>query len=148
MFCKVRVFSARRKRAALKSKTAAALYCRLHEKMLKLAHLHAISGNPERPVVTAESVRWAAQFAMHVTKKMLYEAQFNVAEGKFDRVKKRFLSLLSRHGGRLDHSTLLRNLPVDAALFKRVVLTLKMCNLIEGEGIIDGKRIYSLKSAC
>ena len=37
--------------------------------------------------VSAESVRWGAAFATHVTKKMLYESQFNVAEGRFDRLK-------------------------------------------------------------
>ena len=35
--------------------------------------------------MTAETVRWGAAFALHVTRKMLYEAQFNVSEGSFDR---------------------------------------------------------------
>jgi len=80
-------------------------------------------------------------------KKMLYEAQFNIAEGKFDRLKKRFMSMLAKHGGKLDHSTLLRYLSVDATLFKRLVVTLKMCDMIEDEELTKGKRGYPLKGA-
>ena len=76
--------------------TAAALYCRLYEKAVKLAVLHAISANAEHPEMTAESVHWGAAFATHVTRKMLYESQFYVAEGSFDRLKKRFVGLLAR----------------------------------------------------
>jgi len=125
--------------------TAAALYCRLYEKVVKLAIHHAISANAEKPVMTGESVAWAIALATHITKQMLYEAQFHVAEGKFDHLKKRFLAKLAKHGGKLDHSTLLRDLPVDAALFKRLVLTLKMCDLIEDEVLPSGKCQYLLK---
>jgi len=127
--------------------TAAALYCRLYEKVVKLALHHAISANAEKPMVTGESVAWAINLATHITKQMLFEAQFYVAEGKFDRLKKRFLAKLAKHGGKLDHSTLLRDLPVDAALFRRLVLTLKMCDLIEDEALPSGKCQYLLKGA-
>jgi len=127
--------------------TAAALYCRLHEKMLKLAMHHAISADPEKPVITIGSVVWASRLATHITKKMLYEAQFYVAEGNFDRLKKRFLAKLAKHGGKLDHSTLLRDLPVDAALFRRLVSTLEMCDQIESEVLSNGKHGYVLKNA-
>ena len=53
--------------------------------------IHAISANPSDPVVTGEAVAWAAKFVTHVTKTMLHEAQFHVAEGKFDALVKRFL---------------------------------------------------------
>jgi len=128
-------------------KAGAALYCRLYEKAMKLAMLYAISENPAQPTMTAAAVEWAKAFAMHVTKKMVYEAQFNVAEGKFDRLKKRFVSIVAKHGGKLDHSTLLRHLPVDATLFKRLVLTLKMSDMIEDEELTDGKNGYVLKGA-
>jgi len=114
---------------------------------MKLATLYAISENPENPQMDAAAVEWGKRFATHVTKKMLYEAQFNVAEGKFERLKKRFVSLLAKHNGRLDHSQLLRLLPVDAALFKRLVMTLKMCDLIEDEELVNGKHGYLLKGA-
>ena len=70
-----------------------------------------------------------------------------VEEGKFDHLKKRFLRILARHGGKLDHSTLLKRLPVDATLFRRLVETLKMCDLIEDEVLPNGKRGYSLNAA-
>ena len=127
--------------------TAASMYARVPEKALKLAMLWAISADPENPQITAEAVDWGARFVNHVTRRMLYMSQFYVAEGSFDRLKKRFLRLLARHGGRLDHSTLLRNLPVDAALFKKMVETLKMCEQIEDEQQTDGKRVYLLRTA-
>ena len=128
-------------------RTSAALCCRLYEKAKKLALLWAISENPNAPVMTPDAVRWAAAFATHVTKKMLYEAQFNIAEGNFDRLKKRFLNLLEKHGGELDSSTLLKNLHVDAALFKRIAHTLEMCEQVESELLTSGKRGFKLSSA-
>ena len=128
-------------------KCGAALYCRLYEKAMKLALLGAISQNPEHPQMTAEAVRWGAAFALHVTRKMLYEAQFNVCEGKFDRLKKRFLAFLSEAGGQLDRSTLLRHLAIDSATFQKIVLTLHMCDMIEEETLSRRKTVYTLKSA-
>ena len=127
-------------------KTAAALYCRLYEKAMKLALLYAISENPADPVISAEGVYWAARFATHITQKMLYEAQFNLAEGSFDRLKKRFLGLLSKHGGQLDRSTLLRALSVDSMTFQKIVLTLHMCDMIEEETLSRRKVIYTIKT--
>ena len=97
--------------------------------------------------VSAESVRWGAAFATHVTRKMLYESQFNVAEGRFDRLKKRFLALLAKAGGQLDRSTMLKNLNIDATTFQRVVLTLHMCDMIEEEMLSRRKTVYTLKTA-
>lgn len=128
-------------------KTGAALYCRLYEKAMKLATLYAISENPEMPQMSEEAILWGTRFATHVTKKMLYEAQFNVAEGAFDRLKQRFLNSLAKHGGKLDHSTLLKNLSIDATLFKRVAYTLMMCDQIETEALSNGKCGYILKGA-
>jgi len=65
----------------------------------------------------------------------------------FDSLKKRFLNILAMHGGKLDHSTLLRNLSVDATLFKRLVVTLKMYELIEDEEITGGKLGYIISVA-
>ena len=128
-------------------RTAAALYCRLYEKVVKLAVLHAISADPVHPEMTAESVRWAGAFATFVTKKMLYEAQFNVSEGSFDRLKQRFLAMLIKAGGQLDRSTMLKNLNIDATTFQRVVLTLHMCDMIEEEMLSRRKTVYTLKTA-
>ena len=128
-------------------RAAAALYCRLFEKARKLAVLHAISENPERPVMTPDAVRWATAFATHVTKKMLYEAQFNISEGSFDRLKQRFIAQLVKAGGQLDRSTLLKNLHVDVTTFQRIVLTLHACDMIEEELLSRRKTLYTLKSA-
>ena len=128
-------------------KTGAALYCRLYEKAMKLALLYAISENPANPVISAEGVYWAARFATHITQKMLFEAQFNVSKGAFDRLKQRFLNILVKHGGKLDHSTLLKSLRVEASLFKRIVTTLLLCDQIETEELINGKQGYIVKSA-
>ena len=128
-------------------KTAAALYCRLYEKATKLALIHAISANPSAPAMTSESIRWAGRLATHITKKMLYEAQFNLAEGSFDRLKRRFLNILAKHGGKLDHSSLLKSLHIDATLFKRVAVTLQMCEQIETEALSNGKIGYTLSTA-
>lgn len=127
--------------------TAAALYCRLYEKAVKLAVLWAISENPEQPVMTADAVIWGTMFATHVTKKMLYESQFNLAEGTFDRLKKRFVELLAKAGGQLDRATLLKKMHIDAATFQRIVLTLHMCNMIEEEMLSRRKTIYTIKTA-
>ena len=128
-------------------KCGAALYCRLYEKAMKLALLGAISQNPENPQMTAAAVRWGAAFALHVTRKMLYEAQFNVCEGKFDRLKKRFLGLIAKAGGQIDRSTILKAMKIDSATFSKVVLTLHMCDMIEEEPLSGRKTIYTLKNA-
>jgi len=128
-------------------KTAAALYCRLYEKALKLAMLYAVSENATTPVITADAVRWGCRFATHVTKKMLYESQFNVSEGSFDRLKQRAVGLISKHGGEIERSVLLKNLHVDAGTLQRILLTLHMCDLIEEERIDRRKTIISLKPA-
>ena len=127
--------------------TAAALYCRLYEKAVKLAALYAVSENPEAPLMSAEAVRWAAAFATHVTKKMLYESQFNLAEGQFDRLKKRFVGLLAKAGGQLDRATLLKKMHIDATTFQRIALTLHMSDMIEEETLSRRKTLYTLKKA-
>ena len=128
-------------------RTSAALCCRLYEKAKKLALLYAISENPDAPVMTPDAVRWATAFATHVTKKMLYEAQSNVAEGNFDRLKKRAIGLLARNGGQMEQSALLRSLHIDAGTLKRIVLTLHMSDQIEEERIDRRKVIITLKTA-
>ena len=82
-----------------------------------------------------------------LTERMLYMAQFYVAEGKFDRLKKRAMGLLVKNGGSLDHTTLLHKLSIDAVAFKKLVVTLEMCTLIESEMSERGKIIYHLSAA-
>ena len=124
---------------------ASALYCRLCEKTEKLAMLYAISECPADPLIGAEAVHWGAKLATHITNRMLYETQFHVADGSFDRLKKRFIVLLAKHGGSCDRTSLLRSLAIDASTFNKVVNTLHMCDFIEEETLARRKVIYTLK---
>jgi len=125
---------------------AAALYCRLYEKVTKLASLWAISENPVKPTVTPEAIAWAMRFADHVTRKMLFEAQFNIGEGIFDRLKRRAIGILTHNGGQMYQSELLRSLHIDAQTMKRLVLTLHMGDEIEEETIDRRKVVLTLKN--
>ena len=127
--------------------SARALVVRVNEKVSKLALLHAISADPAAPVITAEGVDWAVRFVRHVTEDMLFESQFHVAEGRFDALVKRFVGLLAKNGGQLDRRTLMRKLHVDHGTFKRVALTLHMCDMIDEERLDARKFIYTLKNA-
>ena len=127
--------------------TAASLYVRVPEKALKLSLLRAISANPEMPQMTGEDIVWSGKFVSHVTKRMLYMSQFYVAEGKFDRLKKRFIALLTKAGGQLDRTTLLRKLNIDSSTFQKIVMTLHMSDMIEEEMLSRRKTIYTLKTA-
>lgn len=127
--------------------TAAALFVRVPEKALKLALIGAISANPKNPLITAEAVSWATRLTCHLTKRMLYMSQFYVAEGKFDRLKKRFLALLAKAGGQMDRTSLLRSMNIDASTFQKIVMTLHMADMIEEEMLSRRKTIFTLKTA-
>ena len=70
--------------------------------------------------------------------------QFYVAEGKFDRLKKRAMAIIDGAGGAINRSSRLRKLKVDAVTFKKIVLTLEMCDLIESECGEHGMTRYRL----
>ena len=127
--------------------TARALVVRMNEKIAKLALIRAISSDPAHPVVSGEDVAWAVKFVTHVTKAMLHEAQFHVAEGKFDALVKRFLGLLAKHGGSLDRRGLIRGLHIDHLTFRRIVMTLHMCDAIIEESEYGKNTVYTLKDA-
>lgn len=127
--------------------SARALVVRMNEKIAKLAMIYAISESPEHPTISIEAVTWATKFVAHATKSMLYEAQFHVAEGKFDALLKRFIGLLAKHGGSLDRRSLLRWLHVDHVIFRRIVTTLHLCDAIIEESESGKNVIYTLKNA-
>lgn len=127
--------------------SARALVVRVNEKIAKLALLYAISENPEKPVITGEAVEWASEYVAHVTKDMLYESQFHIAEGKFDALLKRFVALLAKNGGTMDRRTLLQRLRIDHGTFKRITLTLHMCDMINEEQVTSRKTLFTLKDA-
>jgi len=73
--------------------------------------------------------------------------QFHIAEGKFDALVKRFLGLLTKHGGSLDRRSIIRGLHVDHMTFRRIVMTLHMCDAIIEESECSKNVVYTLKSA-
>ena len=127
--------------------TAAALYVRLPEKLLKLAMLRAISRDDLTPMMDVPDIDWAARLVTHLTRRMIYMAQFYVSEGKFDGLKKRLLAMLARAGGTMDRASLLKNMHVDVDTFKKIIKTLHMCNMIEEEFISAKTTSYTLKDA-
>ncbi len=56
---------------------------RVSEQTRKLALLYAISENHVSPSIGIEAVRWASQFVMHQTRRMLFMAAGHVAENPF-----------------------------------------------------------------
>lgn len=57
------------------------------------------------------------------------------------------MAFLASAGGRLDRTSFLRKLKIDAITFKKLILTLEMSDLIESEIGEYGKVIYSLMAA-
>ena len=64
-----------------------------------------------------------------------------------EKVAKRALGLLAKHGGALDRATFVHKLSTDSVTFKKLGCTLEMCNLIESEMCERGKMIYHLIAA-
>ena len=121
---------------------ARALLVRMPEKIAKLTLLSALSRNPEEPLIDVCDVDWATRFVTHVSASMLHEAQFHVSEGKFDRLKKRFIGMMERNGGQIDKSTGLRNMNIDAGTYNRILLTLHASDMIEEEQL--GRRRWTI----
>jgi len=124
---------------------ASALMCRFSEKAAKLAMVGAISANPYEPEITAEAVTWAANFVAYATKQMLARSAFYVNEGSFGKIKAHALTLITKHGGTIDRSTLLKNLNVPLTTFKMLIATLLASDMIESEAVEHGKVMYSIK---
>ncbi len=95
-------------------------------------------------MITVDAVEWAVLFTMYVTKLMLYEAQFHVAEGKFGRLMERAKSLISKRGGSMTRRDLFRSLHCDEATLRRLVRALLLAEDIEAPAEIDGSILYSL----
>ena len=60
---------------------------------------------------------------------------------------KRFVALLAKNGGTMNRRTLIKNLHIDHATFKRLTLTLHMCDTIIEKALSGRKTIYTLKDA-
>ena len=84
------------------------------------------------------------QFAMHVVKWMLYEAQFHLAEGKFGKLMEHAKAIMSKKGGSIVRRDLLRALRCDEATLRRLIKSLLIAEEIESPEIVDGKVTYTL----
>jgi len=123
----------------------AALLVRLNEKALKLALLAAISKDYQHPVITRDEILWGTEFAVHITRQMIAKSALYVAEGPFDKMKKRVIGLIKKHGGQIDMTTLQRLVPWDAATIRKIINTLHACDMIDEERLSYRKIVISLK---
>ncbi|QNN25116.1 DUF3987 domain-containing protein [Planctomycetales bacterium ZRK34] len=98
---------------------------RVSEQTRKLALLYAISENHENPTISLPGVRWASQFVMHQTRRMLFMAASHVADNPFHAECLKLLEKLrDAPGMELPHSVLLKRMKMDAKTFTVLVETL------------------------
>ena len=96
------------------------------EQIRKLALIHAVSGNYESPRIDATAVRWATEFMLHQTRRMLFMAHNHVAENPFHGECLKLLRKLRDAPDRqLAHSVLLKRMKTDAKTFQELVTTLE-----------------------
>lgn len=81
---------------------AMAMWSRANEKCRRLAINYACSENCVHPLITAEAATWAAEFATHQSRRMLFMASSHVVESDFDARCQKMLRVLrtwrERHG--------------------------------------------------
>jgi hypothetical protein len=99
---------------------------RVPEQIRKLSLLYAVSANHESPQIDATAVRWATDFMLHQTRRMLFMAHSHVAENPFHAECLKLLRKLRETPERqLPHSLLLKRMKVDAKTFQELVTTLE-----------------------
>lgn len=99
---------------------------RVPEQIRKLALLYAVSVNHETPTIDAAAVRWATEFILHQTRRMLFMAHNHVAENPFHAECLRLLRKLREAPDRqLSHSVLLKRMKIDAKTFQELINTLE-----------------------
>ena len=99
---------------------------RVPEQIRKLALLYAVSANHEAPRIDATAVRWATDFMLHQTRRMLFMAHSHVAENPFHAECLKLLRKLREAPDRqLPHSVLLKRMKIDAKTFYELISTLE-----------------------
>jgi len=68
---------------------------RVSEQSRKLALIYAISQNPQMPVIGGDAARWAVEFTMHQTRRMLCMAGRHVSRNDFDAMAKEMIRVLA-----------------------------------------------------
>lgn len=98
---------------------------RVPEQIRKLALLHAVSANHETPRITVAAVRWASDFVLHQTRRMLFMAHNHVAENPFHaECLKLFRKLREAPDQQMQRQHLLRAMRCKAADFDQIIITL------------------------
>lgn len=99
---------------------------RVPEQIRKLALLHAVSVSHLTPRIDVAAVRWATDFMLHQTRRMLFMAHNHVAENPFHAECLKLLRKLREAPDRqLAHSVLLKRMKTDAKTFQELVTTLE-----------------------
>jgi hypothetical protein len=98
---------------------------RVPEQIRKLALLYAVSANHESPRITGVAVRWATDFILHQTRRMLFMAHSHVAENPFHAECLKLLRKLQEAPDQqLPHSVLLKRMKTDSKSFAALIDTL------------------------
>ncbi len=100
---------------------------RVPEQVRKLALLYAASANYRSPRIDAAAVRWATEFMLHQTRRMLFMAHSHVADNPFHAECLKLLrKLREAPGQQLAHSVLLKRMKTDAKTFQELMTTLEL----------------------
>lgn len=105
---------------------------RVHEQTRKLALLYSASANHTHPVIDVEAVRWANEFVLQQTRRMLFMAHGHVAENPFHgECLKLIQKLREAPEHLLSHSVLLKRMKLDTKTFQALIETLAQQGDIE-----------------
>ncbi len=110
----------------LRDAVSTTVWGRVNEHVRKLALLHAVSENHEKPVIGRAAAEWASRLILHQTRRMLFMAQDFVADNPFHAMALKLLKMLREAPeGEMAHSALLRRMKMDAKTFLALVTTLE-----------------------
>lgn len=99
---------------------------RVPEQIRKLALLYSVSKSHEAPLIDVAAVRWASDFVLHQTRRMLFMAHNHVAENPFHAGCLKLLRKLREAPNQtLPHSVLLKRMKLDAKSFQELITTLE-----------------------
>jgi hypothetical protein len=98
---------------------------RVPEQIRKLALLYSVSVSHESPRIDVAAVRWASDFILHQTRRMLFMAHNHVAENPFHaECLKVIRKLREAPEQTLSHSILLKRMKTDSKTFMTLIETL------------------------
>lgn len=114
---------------------------RVNEQARKLALIHAVSTNHEKPVIDVAAARWATELILHQTRRMLFMAKEHVAENPFHADCLKIIRRLREAPGKeLAHSVLLKRMKMDSKAFHDLMETLQQRGDIETRISLGGGR--------